>query len=497
MSGDAIWALPARLPIDADQGEGGGMRRFVGIDVAITAEHRACLTDEAGNVLAERRLRTTRGELQELWAIATRDLGQGDEVVVVMEPTANAWVAPAAFFRSRGARVHLVPPEQSADLRRYYAKHVKNDRLDAKLLARLPRLHPEGLHEATVPQGSQGTLRRQVARRAGLMRELTQHRHRIRALLHLAMPELNRVFGEELGKAALAVLERAGDPRRMLRLGRARLAALLKKASRGAWREPKAEQILHAARAAVELWEGLPGCDFSEIADDLAAEVRLIRALEAEVAEIDARASGLLGEIDPQGLHLSLPGFGERTATTVAGRLGDVNRFTNNAAVRSFVGMIPGTDQSGESEGHPRLTKAGDPILRTALFLAAEAARKEDPQLAQTYYRQMVDKGNHHTKAVCAVATALTSRLAAVLREGRPYAVRDVDGTEVDPQTARRIIAERYTVPAAVRVARRRPRRVQHMKGRPVDGVRSKTSPPSPPADEAPTHDANPVLLEA
>ena len=40
----------------------------------------------------------------------------------------------------------MVPPEQSADLRDYYNKHTKTDRLDSKVLARLPLLHPEGLH---------------------------------------------------------------------------------------------------------------------------------------------------------------------------------------------------------------------------------------------------------------------------------------------------------------------------------------------------------------
>ena len=36
----------------------------------------------------------------------------------------------------------MVPTTQSADLRAYYSKHAKNDRLDSKLLARLPLLHP-------------------------------------------------------------------------------------------------------------------------------------------------------------------------------------------------------------------------------------------------------------------------------------------------------------------------------------------------------------------
>ena len=61
----------------------------------------------------------------------------------MLEPTRNAWVALAAWFRRRGARVVLVPPERSADLRDYYHKHTKSDRLDSRLLARLPLLDPE------------------------------------------------------------------------------------------------------------------------------------------------------------------------------------------------------------------------------------------------------------------------------------------------------------------------------------------------------------------
>jgi len=65
----------------------------------------------------------------------------------VLEPTRNAWLPLAAWSRRRGATVVLVPAEQSADLRASYANHPKTDRLDAELLARLPLLHPDGLHQ--------------------------------------------------------------------------------------------------------------------------------------------------------------------------------------------------------------------------------------------------------------------------------------------------------------------------------------------------------------
>ncbi len=62
-----------------------------------------------------------------------------------MEPTRNAWVPLAAWFRRLHGAVIMVPPEQSADLRDYYSKHTKSDRLDSRMLARLPLLHPEEL----------------------------------------------------------------------------------------------------------------------------------------------------------------------------------------------------------------------------------------------------------------------------------------------------------------------------------------------------------------
>lgn len=471
------------------------MRRVIGIDLAITAESRACVTDTTGEVLAERGFHIRRHELEALLEVASAGMTEDDELLVVMEPTSSMWIAPTAFFRSRGARVHLVPTEQSADLRRYYAKHVKNDRIDAKLLARLPLLHPEGLHEAQVPAGSLGVLKRIVRRRSRLVSELAQHRQRVRSTLHHAMPGMNDVLGEQLGKAAMALLGRYGSPKVMLRLGRARIAALFIKHSRGAWREAKAEQVLAVARSAVELWEGLEGCDFDEIAEDLACEARIIKVLEAEIRELDARAAGLLADIDPGGLFMSMPGFGERTATTVAGRLGDVTRFRNAAAIRSFIGMIPGTDQSGEVESRPRLTKSGDRLLRTSLFLAADTARKEDPQLAELYLRQL-DKGSHHTKALCAVATALASRLAAVLREGRPYEVRDVDGTVIEASAAKQIVKERFRVSSELRAARRQTTRAKRQKGRHLDGVRSKAK-PSPTAEMALAEDVIPVSRSA
>ena len=45
--------------------------------------------------------------------------------------------ATCRLVPSQGREIVLVPAEQSSDLRKYYAKHAKTDRLDSRLLARL------------------------------------------------------------------------------------------------------------------------------------------------------------------------------------------------------------------------------------------------------------------------------------------------------------------------------------------------------------------------
>jgi hypothetical protein len=120
----------------------------MGIDIAVRAPHQASLADERGELLwSGHRFRTTATDLAQLWA----RLPEGTDtrqITVVMEPTRNAWVPLAAWFRRQGADVVLVSAERSADLRAYYSKHTESDRLDSVLLARLPLLHPEGLHRS-------------------------------------------------------------------------------------------------------------------------------------------------------------------------------------------------------------------------------------------------------------------------------------------------------------------------------------------------------------
>jgi len=434
----------------------------LGIDVACKADHQASCADAMGEFLwSGWRFRTTPADLEALWSKVPADA----EVMVVIEPTRNAWVPLAAWLRAKGASVVLVPPEQSADLRDYYNKHTKTDRLDSRVLARLPMLHPEGLRPID-GLGPAVPLLRAVRHRSSLVRRRSATMQRLDALVELLGPALAEVIGNgSYNKTALAVLERLGDPRALKKLGRRRLAALLIRTSQGSWREAKADELLAAADETIELWSG-GGLDFAELGDDIAAEARLVGQLGAEIASLEDRIAALYDQADPKGIVVSAPGLATTLAAGILGRSGDLNRFATLAGVRSFTGLVPKVDQSGTVDRHGGPTKSGDPGLREALFMAADHARKVDPTLAARYHRLVVTEGKHHNSALCSIAPVLMTRIAACWRHDELYVLRDIDGTKITPAEGRRICAEQYTISAETRRARRQPSKGKRQKGR-------------------------------
>ena len=424
----------------------------LGIDIAVRAPHQASLANERGELLwSGHRFRTSAKELEALWSKVQGMTAEA--VTVVMEPTRNAWVPLAAWLRRKGATVVLVSAERSSDLRAYYAKHTKSDRLDSVLLARLPLLHPEGLHPER-GLGPGDPLRRATKLHSTLVKRRSTNLARLDALLEILGPDWHAAFDTHLGtKTALRFLAAGyADPHTVRRLGRARLARFLHRHSRGAFGEPLAERLTAAAAATAELWaEDLA---YPDLAEDIAVEARLALALTEEIHELDERIAVLARDLDPRGIMASAPGVGSVTAAVLLGRLGDASRFHSLAAARAYTGLVPSLDASGTNGRHGGPTKRGDTLLREALFLAANQARRHDPTLAAKYHRLLTIAGKHHNSALCHIATTLLTRIIACWRTQTPYQLRDTDGAPVTPAQARAIIADRYTVPDDLRRAR-------------------------------------------
>lgn len=429
-----------------------GMRYWLGVDIACRAVHQASLADERGEfVWSGRRFRTSAKDLEALWAMLPAGVDPS-AVTVVMEPTRNAWVPLAAWFRRQGAAVVMVPPERSADLRAYYAKHAKSDQADSRVLARIGLLHPEGLlTEQGIGPGD--PMRRAVKLRSNLVKRRSQIMSRLDALLEIMGPAWIAALSSDMSKTALQFLAHYADPYQVKRLGRTRLARFVYRHSRGQWGPERADQLIAAASETLALWGD--SLEYPDLAEDIAIEARLALQLTVEIKELDERIAVMLQHTDPKGIMQSIPGVGAIVGAQILGRLGNPDRFASLAGIRAYSGLIPKMNASGLNTQYGGPTKRGDACLREALFMAAEHARRSDPVLAAKYHRLMTQTGKHHNSALCHIAAILLTRIAACWRQSQQYQLRDNDGNSITIEEGRTIIKQHYTLTPQQRAAKR------------------------------------------
>jgi transposase len=430
--------------------------RTIGIDLAVRAEHRAVVADERGAyVTPVVPFRTEPVELDRLLAQA-RATAPGCELQAVMEATGMSWFPVAVYLHRQGVRVYVVNCQHVADLRRYYKRHAKSDRIDARVLARLPLVNPDQLHPLHLATATALACQRGCRELDRLAQQITASLNRLRASDRWAWPGLETtVFPDPFNPAGRWFRQHWYDPQPVLAAGATRIRQQwqesgLNPADCGEWAEP----LVQLAQDVLSLY-GREGTylDHAYLQAEVQREQARLRAAEEAHHTLQLKTvRRLYRQLHPSRHLETIKGVGQDGAAVFASFIGDPKRFGSVRACRSWSGLIPDSRQSANTEAKGlHITQAGPNLVKKFAYLDAETARQWDPQLAALYYDQMVHKGKHHNQALCAVATHLLDRILVVLRHDRPYELRDVDGAPVSVRRAREIVLQRYVVPNEIR----------------------------------------------
>jgi transposase len=433
--------------------------RTIGIDLAISAPHRAVVVDEGGQaitpVLAVTAAPTS---LANLFRRAREGADEDERLRIVMEPTSLSWLPVASYAIQREETVHLVNTQQVADLRRFYSKHAKSDRISARVLARFPWVNPDAMHPLRLHGAEHLSGQRWCKQQEELATLMTAIKNRVQAWERAFWPGLEEVVGDLFATWVCRWREAWYDPWLLQEAETRQLAGFLVEAGADPEKvESLAAELQGVARRTVGLYgtpQGgySPYVDYATLQDQVLREVRILALYEEEHRAVRRQVQALYRQLHPSRHLETIYGVGPDGAAVYLFFVGDVERFVLQKEFRGWSGMVPQSDQSGDLEKKGlRITKAGPDLVKKYAYINAEVARQWDPQIAAIYYDQMVNKGQHHVQAVCCCGTHLLDRVRAVLRDGRPYELRDVDGTPVTWQEARAIIAERYHVPEEVR----------------------------------------------
>jgi transposase len=446
------------------------IKRTIGIDLAIRGDQVAQIFDDGNPVGKPIRFRLTSESMTAFMQKATADLPRGARIQALMEPTGMSWFPIAVWLARAGAETIRVKGKRVKALRRYLSEHAKTDTSDAHILGAMPSYGGPPFDPLYIPSPKQHALQRLTKQRARYQNAICCSKRRLLDLLRWACPTLEAVLPDLRTRLSLALLGHFLDPKAVLGARRLTLARFIATNASGNHPHsgPFVDHLIDRLKMAARETLALHGeaIDFTELQFEVRHEVdQCIRLLDA-VAKLDKRIEVLYRELHPTDALRSIPGVGSHLAPLLLGVLHPANRFRGERHVRGFCGMFPTRNASGgvERPGQ-QLTKAGNNRIKKALFLAADTARKIDPQLAKVYWRLMLHKGHHHKQALWAVATRLVNRIFCVLKSGRSYVLQDDTGTPLDIAQAKTIIRERFTVPAEIRAGRCRNRLVPIQSG--------------------------------
>lgn len=141
----------------------------------------------------------------------------------------------------------------------------------------------------------------------------------------------------------------------------------------------------------------------------------LVAGLEALDAQIAASTRGLKvrAEADPVCQRLmSVPSVGPIIALSYKSSIEDPGRFRRSEDAGAYAGLVPRRSQSGERDYNGRISKAGDPMLRSALYEAANnlLCRVKRPSPLQIWGKALAA-----TKGAKRARVAVARKLAILL----------------------------------------------------------------------------------
>ena len=392
------------------------MRLFVGDDWA-EDHHDVELMDEAGKVLARRRLPEGAAGIAQLHGLVGAYLGEEPDeaqVIIGIETDRGPWVAALA---AAGYLVFAVNPLQAARFReRHGVSGAKSDAGDAHALADMVRTDSHQLRpvagDSPEAEGIKVLARTHKTMIWERTREVQRLRHQLREYFHAALEAFEDLDAPE----ALELLARAAEPARAAKLTRAQVSAALKRAGRRNITE-RATTVLAALRGE-QL--GQPEILTAAYAAAVRSLIAVITVLNEQVKVLEQQVRDHFGRHPDAEVILSQPGLGPVLGARVLAEFGDdPRRYADGKARRNYAATSPLTRASGKKKVVTARFVHNDRLV-DALNAQAFSALTASPG-ARAFYDQQRANGHGHNDALRRVANRLVGILHGCLKTRTLY----------------------------------------------------------------------------
>ena len=394
---------------------------FVGIDVS-KFKHTCCIISEHGEIIKKSFDFSNSKEGFDSLIETFKSIDQSESLYqIVMEATGHYH---ECLFRYLVANNYLVQIKNPVVIARFkqseYLDKAKTDNLDALLIAQYASKHP--FSPSMLKSYNIERIRRISRAKYFLYQDKERTINHLHRYLDESFPELIPFLGKRRdikryqsrnffdSKTTLWFVENFPSAKKFSN-ARSETAEKLKRMSKGAFSLVKFNELRKIAKESI-------GVSFQETEEIIIQLVQELRNIQERNDKLDELLIPLIDETAPN--LLTVPGIGYRLAGLLISEIGDASQFPSADKIIKFAGLDVRVYQSGTIEKHGAIRKRGSPLLRYALFQAAEKARIHCPEIAE-FYSKKKGEGKHPICALTHTARKILRIVWALLKTGQNY----------------------------------------------------------------------------
>ena len=384
----------------------------VGIDVS-KDKHDCFIVSSEGEVLAD--VFTVPNNMDGFHCLLQRVQScavSQDKIKVGLEATGHYSYNLLGFLLDNGLATYVLNPLRTNLYRKSLSlRKTKTDRVDARTIASM-LLSDAGLKPYTSTAYHNEELKSLTRYRFDKVKERAKLKSSVSRLVCILFPELEKLVPSLHIASVYALLEAFPGAKQVASVHLTKLKALLEAASKGRYKRDMALEIRDAARNSI-------GSRMPAKSLELQHTIRLIRELDAEIAETEEQIQSILDELHSP--ITTIPGLGFRMAAMILAEVGDFARFDSPDKLLAYAGMSPSTYQSGQLKNcYPHMEKRGSRYLRYALYNATKYVCQWEPGFS-AYLAKKRAEGKHYNVAISHAAKKLVRLIFAMEKSGTPY----------------------------------------------------------------------------
>ena len=334
-------------------------------------------------------------------------------VVVAMEGL-GGWARPLdRMIQQRGYELLNVNNVKLARFKEIFAAPAKTDKIDTRKILELMHMREmlplakRVLHRVGLTPVENEQLKRFTRRRRQLVEEKIRVNNRLGSDLQAVSPGLLEITGELDNLWFLNFLSSRDD---LSKLAGMKRASLLKITGVG-----------KAYAAKIELWQkdAIFADETAWVGDMIVSDARRILDLARQIQELEQRIEVIAASSVIATKLRTITGFGPVCSATLAGEIGNLERFGSEASLALYVGMTRLDNSSGLSVG-TKNTRQVNTHARAAMMTAAARHIRYTPE-SQVYYDKKRAEGKTHTQAVRALGRHLIRVIWSMVKNQRDY----------------------------------------------------------------------------